>query len=420
MQTALKHNMKKKLLLPVCIISACAVLLMLIIIRPESRPAGSRIWPDNFENADDTSLESAIQSMDGGGTLFIRGGEYSLETDSDVCLDLGGIRGREDNYIIIKPLDGKKVVLDGSNAQGSDGLRCFYMSGTSFVRISGLTIRNFSDPLSVQAFDIEDASDHIIIDNCDISGICVDAPDTEDHCANAILCYNSSTDVQHDISIKKNKIHECATGWSEAISVDGNNETISIADNSISDTGNIGIDLAGNYGACPDASLDFTRKAEVCHNRVKGCISAYGDTAYGIYADGAHDVMISKNTVTGCSGGIEAGAEQPSGSAENVSICRNVLINNSVNEITIGGWTDDERTGIVKNTAVRDNVVINTGSNGSEGVLTLSKLDGAEICENRIVNLSASDMIVRSFGPEYVKKVMLHDNYCFGNTENMK
>lgn len=375
----------------------------------------SKTWPDGKDRA--WTLQDAVSSMQGGGTLLIKGGTYRISSDGNVCIDMSSLCGTADSYINIMPVPGDKVVFDGSGVKGSDGLSCFYMDGTSYARISGITIRGFSDPAAVHAFDIENASDHIIIDNCDITDICVDSPELADHCANAVLCYNSSDTVQTDILIADNNIHDCATGWSEAISVDGNAENVNIIGNLISETGNIGIDLAGNYGACPDSSKDFTRNSVVYGNRVTGCRSAYGDTAYGIYADGAHDVMLEANIIKGCSGSIEVGAEQPSGFAQNVTVRNNLICCNSENELTVGGWTDDSRTGTVIGTKIINNTIINTGDNGSEGVITLSKADGVTLVNNIICNTSSYDAVTEAFGDAFLKNVSSGSNLFAGRSD---
>ena len=266
----------------------------------------------------------------------------------------------------------------------------------------------------MQAFDIEDACSHIVIDRCDISGICVDDPAEQDHCGNAILCYNSSDKVQDDILIADNIIHDCETGWSEAVSVDGNVENVNAVGNKISSTGNIGIDFAGNYGACPDSERDFARKCTAYGNHVCGCRGSYGDTAYGIYADGAHDVIIESNTVRKCDGGIEVGSEQPEGHTEGVTVRDNIICNNISDEFTAGGWKNDGSTGTVNNTRFIGNTIINTGANGAEGVITLSYLDGLSFESNTVVNLSGSEAVVRSFSDEYVKNVTWDNNIFIG------
>ena len=52
------------------------------------------------------------------------------------------------------------------------------------------------------------------------------------------------------------------------------------------------------------------RYVYIAENDVSNCESPYGDTAYGIYADGGQHIQIEDNSVSSCSGGIEVGAEE--------------------------------------------------------------------------------------------------------------
>ena len=52
---------------------------------------------------------------------------------------------------------------------------------------------------------------------------------------------------KNNITIENNYVYNCKTGWSEAITTDGNVENCIIKNNTVDNTGNIGIDLCGNF-----------------------------------------------------------------------------------------------------------------------------------------------------------------------------
>ncbi len=97
----------------------------------------------------------------------------------------------------------------------------------------------------------------------------------------------------HNILIYNNNLYDCQTGWAECISVAANCRNINVISNRIKNTGNIGIDVTGNYGYCSDPAKDFPRKCLIYQNRGEQCVSPYA-TSYGIYVDGAKEVQILK------------------------------------------------------------------------------------------------------------------------------
>ncbi|MCR5124803.1 MAG: DUF1565 domain-containing protein, partial [Treponema sp.] len=229
---------------------------------------------DGSENSPFKTFSHAIKRLSAGDILYVKGGIYHqrIELPSE-------LKGYENSYITIAadPQNENPAVISGSNLV--DDFRILTIDGASFVRISGLSFSG-ADGLFAAGVLINPASNHIIVDNCSFSEITVPEPEKEDHVSNGILCYGSSATASIDnILLYGNSFSNMATGWGECVSVVGNCKNVNIIKNTIDETGNIGIDVGGNYGYCPEPSLDFARYVYIAENDVSNCESPYGDTA---------------------------------------------------------------------------------------------------------------------------------------------
>ncbi|MCR5526922.1 MAG: right-handed parallel beta-helix repeat-containing protein [Lachnospiraceae bacterium] len=361
-------------------------------------------------------IETAESLSGKGGTIEIKGGEYSPESSESTVYYFSDIHGKKNSPIVITSAGGT-ASWNGKALADSEERIMFEFDNCSDIKISGLKICGMTAGKSVQAILIENGSKNITVENCEISDINVKDPATADHCGNAVLVLNESKKVSKGINIIGNSIHDCATGWSEAVSIEGNCKKVTVKNNTLRDIGNIGIDMAGGYGTCPSKSADIVRNSVIEGNDVSGCSSAYGDTAYGIYVDGAKSITIKDNTVTGCDGGIEIGAEQPSAIAKSIKVVNNIIRNNSRNELTIGGYTNDSSTGYVRKVKVTGNTIEAEGDCASEAVLTLSKCSSVSFIGNKFKNSTSHTGIDVPFGSEFTKNIRWKDNSYEGNIE---
>lgn len=374
---------------------------------PSTSVADAHTW-----DGTDKSLQAAVDALAPGDTLYIRGGVYSVPANG-TYVDLSKVQGKAGGYITIASYPGETAVFNAGGTPTSAENTVFSLDGASYLRISGIIVLNAAATQTAAAFSASAGANHIVIDRCEIAGVHVVSPALQDHCANAIVCCNASTKTAGNFFIYGNDIHDCATGWSEAVSFSGNCAYVNVLGNTVKKTGNIGIDVSGNYGTCSKASLDFTRHALIADNAVSGCVSAYGDTAYGIYADGAQNVLIKGNTVKNCSGGIEVGAERPAAakySTRGISVVGNTVKDNTENGITIGGWTDDATTGWVYDSSITDNAVSDSAS-CTGTLMTVNKCSGVAITGNTFSAANTkAQIVVKSFSAAYCPGLTLKDN----------
>lgn len=357
------------------------------------------------------SFGYALSRLQKGDTLYIRGGVYQEQ-----LLLPKTLKGTASAYIKISSMPGETAVLDGSSKKSPVLVQ---INGASYIEISGLELKN-ADGQDACGILVNAGSNHLILKENRIHRITVPQPEEEDHCANGILLFGDSAEnAIHDILIYKNKLYDCQTGWAECISVTANARNINLISNTITNTGNIGIDLSGNYGYCSKASVDFPRNCLIYGNKVTKCISQYA-TSYGIYVDGGQEITIARNTVQQCSGGIEIGAEQKAPkdtyATAQIVVKNNTISDNTENAITIGGYA--KKLGWVKQVQIRGNRCKNNGKENA--ILTLAKCKDITITGNQFWNGSGNAAIVYSeFSNKYTKNIVFQKNtYYNGHAKN--
>jgi hypothetical protein len=143
-------------------------------------------------------------------------------------------------------LSGFRTTLQHSN-------KVELINNKNYVAIIGMEICNnicASASIFNKGIQIEGSSQHIIIKNCKIHHIENNNTSTSAG-ANAIGVFGTvaATPVT-DILIDSCEIYSNKTGYSEAVSIDGNVDGFKISHCYVHDNNNIGILLSGNYGEC--------------------------------------------------------------------------------------------------------------------------------------------------------------------------
>lgn len=362
------------------------------------------------ENAPFKTFSHAIKRLSAGNILYVKGGSYYQRIELPSSL-----KGDENSYITIAadPKNENPAVISGINLV--DDFRILTIDGASYVRISGLSFSG-ADGLFATGVLINPASNHIIVDNCSFTEITVPEPEKEDHVSNGIICYGSSATASIDnILLYGNSFSNMTTGWGECVSVVGNCQNVNIIKNTIDETGNIGIDVGGNYGYCPELSLDFARYVYIAGNDVSNCESPYGDTAYGIYADGGQHIQIEDNSVSSCSGGIEVGAEEAQLS-ESYATYDVLLRNNRVSNceecaLAIGGYETD--CGLVRDVKVVSNTFTDNANSEDGAIIALSKCKNISITNNTFTQSTGEFLgclLYYSLSRAYSRNIELKDN----------
>ncbi len=334
---------------------------------------------------DPYDLQDAFDDLKAGDTLYLRGGTYTL-TDADGLYLTA--KGSADNYITIRNYPGEQPVIKNSYV-GREAYAVQLDAGVSYIVVEGLEITGIKSLTACGIAVYGNGQNHVIIRNCKLHDIKTDSPDPEnddDAGANAILLLGENNKAISNFIIADNDIRDNVTGWSESLSVAGNCEYIYVLNNVVDNNTNIGIDFYGNAKYCKTPSLDQPRYCVAAYNKISRSKCNYADCA-GLYVDGARDVILQYNEITGSQFGIEIGSEERNDDypVTNVIVKNNVMKNNLVAGLRVGGYEQGDKTGYVKNTRIYDNVIQNNVAEGTDGAeIVIAKCDGVSFEKNRV------------------------------------
>lgn len=358
-------------------------------------PTGDDDKNDGTQQKPFKTFSKALEEMFAGDTLIVMDGTYMASTedardeDSDNAVELSK-SGNASAFITIKAQHRGEAVISGfTNAQKSD-YALMYING-SYIMIDGLVFSNLEVKNGGKGIELENGAHHVTVANCEFTKIKTASHVTKEskynedlqYTANAIIAYaDSNSKPITNILIYNNSCYDMETGWGECISLTENCQYISIIENYIDSTENIGIDVGGNYVTDLAADKRFTRYAYIAHNTVinESTADTYGDTCYGIYSDGGQHIQIIGNKVANCMGGIEAGAEEVNEGypTADITISGNEIIDCKEKYFSCGGWKTD--LGWVKNVVFTGNTC--TANTKGDCMVNLSKCDNVEIKEN--------------------------------------
>ena len=258
---------------------------------------------------------NAIGKATAGQTIYLRQGIYTFPSTLTISC-----QGTSSNYISIESYPGENAIITGSaiNFSGS----------AKYVSFAHLTISDLFDLHWGSAVKVSGGASYIDLHDLEIYNInCREIVGEDTSGCNPLVIYADSSGAITNITVENCYIHDCDTGWSEALTLNGNVSNCLIKNCTIKDITNIGIDLAGNYewtGTVGDPS-NQTHDCVVENCLIMNCQSPYATSA-GLYSDGARDNTFRYNVIYNCQCGIELGSEQPGSVSENFTIYNNLII----------------------------------------------------------------------------------------------
>jgi hypothetical protein len=322
------------------------------------------------------TIQKACNSATAGSTVYIKSGTYA----ESIWMNVSGTSG---NPITFSNFGSDVVTIDGGSTNTQTEL--LNISGQNFIRIIGLRFTNAVGNFS-KGIVVRNGAHDIDILNNKVSNIHFStnagAAVTGSTNVNPVLVYGENAAIScSNINISGNEIFNCRTGYSEAMTLNGNVDGFTITDNIVHDITNIGIDLAGGYGACSDAAKDFSRNGTVVGNTVFNCISVVA-VAAGIYVDGGQNITISRNTTHDCGRGYEIGCENQGKIATNIILRDNIAYHNREAGVGIGGY-NYPTTGKVTNSKIWNNTFYDDATlNAGDGELLVEYTEGCSIQNN--------------------------------------
>ena len=357
------------------------------------------------------TINAALDMAKPGTTVYVREGSYT----ENVYFPESGSEGK---YITLRNYPGEKPVIKGT---GENDGAIIELDGHDYIHIEGLEMCDYSAKWCYGII-FAGGENHIIIKNNTIHNIKCSQPDDPDNSgANAILLFGETVEPISNVYIGENNVYDLVTGWCEAISVTANCEYINVINNSVYNSTNIGIDFYGNNadGYCPVEELNQPRYAIAAGNEVSNCVCDYA-TCYGLYVDGARDIVIENNISHHNQGGIEIGSEERNENytVKNIVVRNNIVYSNSENGITVGGWNDgsskgDPLSGVVYDTKVYNNTVVNNAESWS-GQLHIAMVNGLDVRNNIFYTDEDTTFVASDVRKEEIQNITFKNNlyYC--------
>ena len=297
---------------------------------PTWAEAASGIVPDDFPTIqralDQARPGDLIQVRDTAGPFFEK-----------IFFPRSGNRNK--GFITLTAFPGHAPILDGTGVSGSDMVR---INSKSYIRLIGFEIRNNLGVNDGSGVRIVGAGSHIEIRDNRIH-------DMRGRDAMGITVYGTSRTASiREIVIDGNEIFDVEPARSEALTLNGNVERFAVTNNIVRDVNSIGIDFIGGETDINPDPTKVVRNGVCRFNQVHRANANYGGGfAGGIYVDGARNIIIENNIVTGSDLGIEVGAENRGVVASGIIVRNNVVYKNEKSCLVFGGF--DASAGRVRN-----------------------------------------------------------------------
>ncbi|RUT69595.1 T9SS C-terminal target domain-containing protein [Flavobacterium cupreum] len=274
-----------------------------------------------------------------------------------------------------------------------------------------------------QGILIEGSGTNITIKNCKIHDIHfspnANAAVNETVNAQGIIVFGTNaTAAITNLKIQDNELYNCRLGYSEGIAVNGNVNGFEVTSNNVHDLTNIGIDIIGHEGTCPNPANDQARNGLVKNNTAHHCIAAYF-TSGGIYIDGGKNITVENNTSYHNGYGIEVGCEKTGQTTDGIIIRNNVFYDNEICALAMGGFAYPSGSGKVINSSFINNTcLMNDYSSSGNGELYLSYSENSTI-ENNIFYTGTQNILAYAELTQPSLKFNYNTFFCQGGAASL-
>ena len=347
-------------------------------------------------------------------TIYLRDGTYP----ENVVINKDNITLR--NY----PGETARVTGGGLTTYNAN---IYIMKNLSNIRVYGLNIEDRHEEGIEGAYGvlIRGGTSNIIIQNNVFKNIHANAAafdGTYGNNATGVIIYGDQETVAHNILIANNEFTDIECGLSEVITVNGYTAMVDVIENYIHDVKNIGIDIAGHYGANSDPDKDYARYVYVAGNRIDNAVSDVAVNA-GIYVDGAKNVLVERNSVTNSPMGISIGEESEVTSeeyaTEGIIISSNFLKGNNKGSLRIG--TSPSRSSTVINSVVINNTIVNEATALGAPII-IAKSHDNKILNNVVIDEGTWNGLIHTDGTSGAEDIYNYEidyNYFFAYAFHM-
>ena len=390
-------------------LAAAALLCAATLHARTDRPARYYVAADGDDAAKGSlrrpfrTINRALRQARAGDTVFVRGGTYREQV-------VFPSSGRPDARIVLMAYRGERAVVSGEGTDVEGRTDMLLIRGRSHITVEGLEIADLCTTEAgreANGIVVEAGSSDITLRGNHIHSIRNAARRETYPSAHAILVIGNTEQAVRRIAVEGNRIHDCVTGTSEAVTVNGYVDGFRIGGNEIFRCSNIAIDAAGGYAANPDPTRNYARNGVICGNTIYDIDNELGQLkdncgAIAIYADGARGIVIERNRIHRCDRGIGIVSETDAYPTVGCVVRNNIVTSCRRTGIYMGGYLDytgggTERCAIVNNTLVGNN--LRPGAFGeTEGELRLTEnCRDNTVANNLVCTASADDLFVHKY-----------------------
>lgn len=350
------------------------------------------------------SIATALSKTIPGDTVLVRNGTYSEKV-------VFPRSGRLDKYITLKVYPGEKAVIDGASLSVTGKEALVTIRNNSYIILEGFDICNYKSTtpwVNVNGILVDQGSKNIRIKKNRIYNIEHNVRPEDGRSGHGIEIIGNTNVMMTHILVEENEIHDCNTGYSENLTINGYVDSFIIRKNKIYNAENIGIDAAGGYSANSNPAYNYARNGLISENELynidmtTGPIGgAHGHGAIGIYVDGARNIIVERNKVHECDRGIGIVSENDAYPTSNCIIRNNFVYNGFRTGIYLGGYLNYTSGGtndcyVVNNTLYNNN--IEPGAFGEiEGEIRLTERCNNNVIKNNIIYAGANDVFVHKY-----------------------
>ena len=356
-------------------------------------------------NAPFMTITAALNKAVAGDTVIARGGTYNERINFPKS-------GTSEKRITLKAYAGEKPVIDGSSITVTGWMALVTLNAVRYITLEGFDICNlFSSAFNTdpEGIFINGNSKDITIKNCNIYNIKNSASVSNWRSGHAIFIIGNGSAAISNIVITGCTVHDTQTGTSENITLAGNIDGFDINHNTIYNTENIGIIIAGGDNLNPNGNVatNYARNGVISDNVLynidmsRGPVQNGDHGAIAIYVCGGAGTVVERNRVYNSDRAIGLVSESNTYATKNCIVRNNFIYNCWRTGIYMGDYLNYTHGGtkncyVVNNTLFQNNRV--AGAFGEiEGEIRLTEYCDSNVIKNNIVYGRAGDVLVHKY-----------------------
>lgn len=333
------------------------------------------------------SINTALGKAAPGDTVMVRSGVYYEKVSFPKP-------GRKDKAITLKVYPGEKASIDGTGLSITGKEALVTISHAQYIVLQGFDICNYTSSapwVNINGILVNEGSTDIVIRQNRIYHIEHNVAPENGRSGHAIEIIGNTAEPLQRILVEENEIHDCNTGYSENLTINGYVDSFIIRKNTIYNAENIGIDAAGGYAANANPAFNYARNGLISENLLynidmtSGPIGAiHGHGAIAIYVDGARNIKVEKNIIHDADRGIGIVSENDAFPTSNCEVTANQVTDCWRAGIYLGGYLN-YTTGGTKNCTVQQNILrYNNKETGAFGEIE-GEIRLTENCFNNLI-----------------------------------